>query len=194
MIHHDSHKFLIQNIPDMSSIIQLGDQWMNLDESLTYLKHKVQAADYYRQFSIAAVDIHGQNGAIPLDLCDPESARNSGLSAFAVTDFGTLEHVENLAAGLRNVFDFCHAGGMMLHVNPMTGHFPNHGYHYFTELFWEKYAHAAKLKLFTTYHHPAYHNTETGMEVYALLQKTAESKFPKPSTLNPLIEKYAFSK
>ena len=187
MIHYDSLHLFNRHISTGMRGYELGDQFMNIDENLNFAKRPVRSDVYFstRGIGITSIDIHGQNGATQADL--------STLLDFPaldfVTDFGTMEHVENLRNCLENVFNLCKVGGVMLHVNPKTGHFPEHNaYHYFTQTFWDKYAKAAGLTLLECYEHPAYHNTETGVEVYAVLQKTEESKFPNSSTLTKLLK------
>lgn len=189
MIHYHTKQLFEKYVPEGADVIQAGDQWMNIDETLNYEHHHIQAHDYYRNRQIISLDIHGENGAEPFDLSTPFPNNAFLGTADAVTDFGTLEHVKDLGVALKHFFDFCKVGGVMLHANPKTGHFPNHNaYHYFTQTFWEKYAKAAGLELLETREQAAYHNEKTGVEVYAVLRKTEESKFPTKINLQKVLK------
>jgi hypothetical protein len=60
----------------------------------------------------------------------------------AVLDFGTLEHVLNVATSFDNVAKLCARGGFILHVLP-GNNFSGHGFYQFSpELFFQIYAEA----------------------------------------------------
>lgn len=69
-------------------------------------------------------DIHGRNGSKILDLSkDNEVTEQYDI----VTDFGTLEHIEDFYMGFKNFHNLCKPGGLMIHVLPSLGHWPDHG-------------------------------------------------------------------
>jgi len=87
-------------------------------------------------YNHVSIDLNGEGGALPLDLDKPITDPKL-LNAFEiVTNFGTLEHVNNLYSGLKNVHNFCKVNGVMIHVGPYPGNWPNHGNHYLDEEFY----------------------------------------------------------
>lgn len=168
MIEYHGYEILKKHLFDGCSIVELGNQIMNLAEC-----QGTPAKDFIPCGSHTSIDQNGLNGALKLSLCEPI---NLNFKADIVTDFGTTEHVEDLFECLSNVFEFCKAGGVMIHKNPKTGNFPNHGFHFFTVEFWQEYANLCGLKIELIEEHAIYHNTVDGWEVIAVLRKTKRSK------------------
>lgn len=171
MIEYHGHNLFLKHARPNQKILELGNQEMNLVEA-----QNISAKEYYSRmgFIHTSVDQNGKDGALQLDLSKPQELDEHDF----VTDFGTTEHVENLYQCLKNVFNGCKVGGLMLHKNPKTGNFKGHGYHYFTTDFWKEYAYLCKLEVLEIYEHPIYHNTTDGWECIALLRKIEESKYP----------------
>lgn len=186
MIHHDTYNLLKSHLGDAKTILLLGDQFMNLENT------QQRAIDFLEEnhgMDATDMDINGA-GVIAEDLAKP--IRKGAYGPFdIVADFGTSEHVTNLHNCLKNVLNFTTVGGTIIHANPLVGHFPEHTREdgkpcwKFTSQFWEEYAKAAKLELVETREQAAYHNPDTGMEVYAVLKKTKDSK---PITLKKFAE------
>ena len=128
-----------------------------------------------------SVDLNGQLGAIAVNLAEPVD-RPEWVGAFdVVTDFGTSEHVGNTVEALynarKNCHTWCRVGGLMLFSNPMTGHWPGHGHHYFTRKHYLDLAMAFDYQVLDTWEHPTCGNYETGMQISAALVKLRESAF-----------------
>jgi hypothetical protein len=70
------------------------------------------------------IDIHGKNGVLLMNLSEEQEIEET---YDIITDFGTLEHIEDFYMGFKNVHNLCKNGGIMIHVLPSFGHWPNHG-------------------------------------------------------------------
>lgn len=179
MIHNDHLTHTIEPYyGNGMRVIFLGDQVMNL---ATCQSHEgVPAIKYFEEnMDTVSIDITGENGALNIDLSKNQAKKNLPDPADIVADYGTTEHVKSLIPCLKNTFNMLKVGGLAIHVNPLKGHFPNHNaYHYFSEEFWSKYIKLIGLEFVRVFTHPAYHNVDTGMEVYALYRRTEKSKFP----------------
>jgi len=118
------------------SICELGNQ------KIKFLKHRLPAGRYYRKLGVKyhiSLDLNGKNGAMAVDLDKPVPGKL--LNKFdLVTDYGTIEHVNNQYQVFRNMHDVCKEGGIMLHALPPSGHWPGHGRYYYSESFFEQLA------------------------------------------------------
>jgi hypothetical protein len=77
-----------------------------------------------------SIDLNGKDGAIKLDLSKP--IIGIGEPFDIVTNFGTIEHVSNdQYTPFLNMHNLTRVGGVMIHVQPLEGHWKGHGdYHY----------------------------------------------------------------
>ena len=161
-------------------VILLGSQRMNLAKAQDYPPEK-----FFRDYvEIEKVDINGEDNSTFLDLA--KSNKTLPKKADIVADYGTIEHVSNLINALHNTFKMLKVGGIGIHVNPLTGHFPGHNaHHYFTEEFWSKYIKLIGLDFIRVFTKPAYppagNEPIINNEVYAIYRKTKDSKFPARS-------------
>lgn len=75
-----------------------------------------------------SLDLYGSEGATIIhDLTQPVAARLR--SAFdLVIDGGTIEHIFDIAAALRNIVILLRVGGVAMHVSPVAG-WENHGFY-----------------------------------------------------------------
>lgn len=83
----------------------------------------------YRHTSI---DWNGQDGALPLDLTQSIEDPSLVGQFDVLTNSGTTEHVTDQYACFRNLHRLVKPGGVLVHLNPMTGSWPGHGIHYYT--------------------------------------------------------------
>jgi len=172
MIEQHGLELILKYARPKGFMVELGNQIMNLE-----FNQGQSAKDYFTQlgFDHVSIDKNGLNGAVSADLSKPI---RHPWSADIVTDIGTSEHVSDLYECLRNVLSFCKNGTMMIHKNPLTGHFPEHGFHFYTLEFWKEWADLCNLEVFELYEFPIYHNTETGFETIAVLRFTKDSRIP----------------
>lgn len=184
MIHWHIHEFLMKKengfLSKGNRVIELGEQYINIDQ---FNQHKEEnpllSPGFYQGIQTISIDIEPKYHALNLDLSKNISTKERPEPGDVVTDFGTLEHVGSLYWGLKNTFNLLKVGGYGMHVNPLSGGYvKNHGFHYFTEDFWRAFCGAAKLDIKMIDVKAAYHNIETGNEIYCVYQKTKESKFP----------------
>lgn len=169
MIEQHGHELFLKYAPKGGSVLELGDQIMNLE-----FVQNISAKDYYTSlgYKHTSVDINGKHGSLAIDLNYPSKS----IGQFdIVTDFGTGEHLSNLYQFLSNAFMYCSTDGIMIHKNPKTGSFPFHCYHYFTMQFWVEYARLCNLDIIELYEHAIYGNTTDGWEVIVVLRKKVDS-------------------
>lgn len=79
----------------------------------------------------ASVDLTGEGGSTVVDLCGLPRLDWRG-EWDVVTDFGTIEHVEDQDAAWRAVDYYCRGGGLMVHALPRSGHWLGHSNHHYT--------------------------------------------------------------
>lgn len=95
------------------------------------------AKDIYLDHGVAqhiSIDLNGKDGAIPLNLDDPVPFVFLG-QFDVVTNYGTIEHVNQQYQVFKNTHDMCKRGGLMIHVFPRDGNWPGHCRYYYTEQF-----------------------------------------------------------
>lgn len=193
MIHYHIHERIIKKengyIKQGDRVIELGDQEVNIDESRrsAAVGHYLKSQEFYKGIETVSIDINGEHGSLPLDLSKSIPAKSLPEPGDVLTDFGTIEHVKDLYSGLKNSFNLIKVGGLGIHVNPLaSGYAANHGFHYFTESFWEGFCKVAGLELVDLFVQAAYHNTETGNELYCIYRKAESSKFPTKKAFDHL--------
>jgi hypothetical protein len=114
----------------MLRVCEFGDQcFVDLDDqdlNGTACRH------YYEKEGVElylAFDLSGRNGSFKIDLCK----NHDFISQFdLVTDYGTIEHVNDQYNAFKNMHDLCMRGGMMLHALPVVGHWPSHSRYYYS--------------------------------------------------------------
>jgi len=128
-----------------------------------------------------SVDLNGLLGALPLNLARPIEKPEFDLNFDIVTDFGTSEHVGPHLLDLYNCRANCHrwcrSKGLLLFMNPKTGHWPGHGYHYFTQKHYEALADACGYRVLEISEAPSCGNTKDGWQVHAVFLKQNEPPF-----------------
>jgi len=126
-----------------------------------------------------------------------------GVGYDLVTDFGTSEHcvqmneyekvpfhggyinsiypkgeIKNIELGYYNCWlnkhNFLKKGGIMINVNPLTGHWPEHGYSYLGENFYDELVKVAGYEIIEQGINCATGNCETGKNVYSVLKKVSD--------------------
>lgn len=93
---------------------------------------KVAYRLYLNYKAIAAIDLHGTEDALQFDLNYPVSLDRT----FDITiNFGTGEHVFNVAQFFKTLHDLTRPGGIMLHTMPFLG-WIDHGFYTFQPTFY----------------------------------------------------------
>ena len=125
-----SFNFISQHINDQKSICELGDQQF-------YVCYPFKEASFTKVYwenkglKHTYIDLHGGNGALPFNLSEDLDIFNLDTLVpkqyDIVTDFGTMEHVDDFYNGFKNFHKLCKTGGLMIHVLPSLGHWPLHG-------------------------------------------------------------------
>jgi len=126
-------------------ICELGNQYM---EELDSPDVRSPAKPIYSSWGAQhiSIDLNGMNGALVLDLDRPIPV--SMVNAFdLVTNYGTLEHVNNQFQAFKNVHDLVRIGGVMIHTLPPPNSWPNHGRYYYSEEFVTQLAKACAYKI-----------------------------------------------
>lgn len=95
-----------------------------------------------------------------------------------VTDFGTTEHVDgNYYQARKNIHDACRVGGLMIHENPMTGHWIGHGGNYLNTNFYQQMAEHNQYQILELGVEYAMGNITDGGNVYCVLRKIFDIPF-----------------
>ena len=191
MIEINAHTLLGRHIRPEFSMLEMGNQVMDL-ENIQGLSAKKYFTD--KGFKHTSIDINGYDGALPLDM---NYVCNNKLGDFdIITDFGTIEHVENLYQVLANMFFQSNKGTVIIHKNPKTGHFPNgqghNCFHFFSVEFWKEYAKAIGAEILELFEWAIYHNEESGVEVCCVMKITQTRKFIPYKEFQELQTKYIY--
>jgi len=123
-----------------------GLKWCELGNQINY-KNEV-AKKVYQSLGVehTSIDINGKNGALPINLDKP--VPTALLDRFdVITNYGTIEHVNNQYQVFKNVHDMCKKGGIMIHVFPLKGHWPRHCRYYYSEVFVKGLANASNYRI-----------------------------------------------
>ena len=197
MIHYDIFEKLIKPyLKKGDRMIELGDQEININEkwqSAAVESGWLGSKDFFPELDVVSIDINGEHEALPLDLSKP--LRNLPEPGDVLTDFGTIEHVENLYNALKNAFNLIKISGLGMHVNPLSGGYaPDHGFHYFNKKFWLAYCEACGLDILFLDEWPCYHNTKDGWEIYVVYKKVEGSKFLKKADFDVIYKNHITKK
>ncbi len=169
------------------SILELGNQFLYICAKPfhwypdQYLNHTmdmpIAAKPFFKQFGFqhTSIDLNGKDDALVLDLATPIDL---GKQFSFATDFGTSEHVACLWQCLLNLHNHVVEEGRFFHVNPLAGNWPGHGNWYRDEEFYYAYAAMTGYKIIDMKRTAACGNTKDGWNIWCLLEKTKDSKFP----------------
>ena len=196
MIHYFTYELLKKHLKN-DTVLILGDTILDIDPERQGGKLKDYLKDKY---GVEAKDLDKYNPSDFHKIDLGKTISKTKLEAIGryslIADFGTLEHVKNLHKALINVLEFTLPGGLMIHANPKVNNFPNHAREdekpcwKFTQEFWQEYAKLAKLEVIETSEQAAYHNTQTGVEVYAVLKKKGRGRKITADEFTGLASKY----
>jgi hypothetical protein len=144
MITKQSLDFTMQTLKNLRwdldglTMCELGNQHINVDG----IPYKI-AKDYFKSRGIihTSIDRNGNDGAKIYDLSQPILRCTHPIPTFdIVTDFGTIEHVDNQYHAFWNMHKLCRQGGLMIHALPLVLHWKHHCEYYYNLQFFEKLA------------------------------------------------------
>jgi len=94
---------------------------------------RVSAKDFYESRGAVhtSIDINGLLGSVSLDLDKPLPQKYTNRFDI-VTNYGTIEHVNNQHQVFKNMHDMCKVGGIMIHIFPLVGTWIPHGRYYYS--------------------------------------------------------------
>lgn len=152
------------------------------------------AEDYFRRYHHIprSIDITGCQGAAIVDLRERQLVSPMYEAIF---QHGTVEHIDGQIYQAFNTFHHsCLVDGIMIHENPMTGNWPGHGQHYFTEEFYVELAKACKYELLEVCSEAAMGNTTDGWNICAVLRKVVDNDFITEENFNEIYAEHIRSK
>jgi hypothetical protein len=166
----------------MLRICEFGDQcFVDMDDrhlNGTACKY------YYEKAGVElyiAFDLSGRNGSVKIDLCK----NHDFMPQFdIVTNYGTIEHVNEQYHAFKNMHDLCKRGGIMLHGFPLVAHWPDHCRYYYSLAFAYELARLAKYHVITIEQAPCCGEGREGADcdlILAALQKQEEEFISKAS-------------
>lgn len=118
-----------------------------------------------------SIDLSGENDSKQWNLSEPlKTTKTFDL----VMDLGTSEHVKDYYQCFANMDKLCKVGGIIYKENPMTGHWPGHGFHYVTEDFYIQLAKISGYEIWKLETHYAMHNYESGGNIICVMRKIKE--------------------
>ena len=136
--------------PERAALLQRLDELVGArSPSRLFDLAKVFWATFLQPRSLTAIDFHGTEQALQLDLNQPvELPQTYDL----ILNLGTLEHVFNVPQALKTVHDHIRPGGLMIHGMPLSG-WVDHGFYNFQSTFyWDLAAandYAVEMALYT---------------------------------------------
>ena len=186
--------------PDIKSVMQLGSQ----NNYTTTAEKPPFMSEWFRTRGIEcdSIDLAGDDGAFKIDMSHPFPIEKE---YDLVTDFGTGEHIVQMEGyesvafheghinsiyptkvkdidagyyyGWSNKHNLLKVGGIIINVNPKTGHWPEHCYSYLTWEFYKEFIKYAGYEIIELGENCALGNCDTGINVYCIMKKTSE-RFP----------------
>ncbi len=167
MITPDGYRILKQYIKPGIGIIELGDQFADWSGQV-HGRRADEVLEELHGVAVVSVDIHGKNRALPYDLNEYPCELDDSF-ADIVTDFGTMEHTNDIYNCLKNVWRWCPNGGISIHANPDKT-YDRHGNYYFTPAFWQTYCDITGAELLHMETTPVYRKDNPHHELYAVVQ------------------------
>ena len=138
-----------------------------------------------------SIDINGFGKSIMMDLNieNPVEKQYDFL-----TDFGTFEHINNFYMALKNMHNFCKDGGLMMHILPAFGHWPNHGTWRAQRPFWIKLGKDNEYRILDVHEEKTWIGGHDSDQIYIVYEKEVEKEFTDLETFNTfgLIKAYEF--
>jgi len=111
-----------------------GLRWCEFGNQGMYTKEVAKKVYENRGVEHTSMDLNGRNGSLIIDLGKP--APLNLVNYFdVVTNYGTIEHVNNQYEAFKNAHDLCKVGGIMIHGFPLVGNWMKHSRYLYSEKF-----------------------------------------------------------
>lgn len=145
-------------------LLELGNQCIRNEVKRKYKCRSGKSKVYFldKRCHHHAIDWNGEDGAIPLDLCEPIPIPKFMNAFEIITDFGDMEHVRGGAIttvrdhwepgeghwkAWMNIHDMGKVECIYLHTLPAVGAFKNHGSYHYTFKFFRELARCNEYRL-----------------------------------------------
>ena len=89
-------------------------------------------------YNVTSIDIMGDRGSIPVNLCEDISLWNLG-QFDVITNYGTTEHVDNQYMCWKNIHKSLKVGGIIINEIPKVGNWPGHCEFYYDLKFFQEF-------------------------------------------------------
>lgn len=186
---------------NVKSVLDFGSQ----NDYSTGLEKPPFISEWYKlkRIDYTCIDLAGDNNSLKLDLSE---VLPTPVKFDLVCDIGTSEHcvqmneyesipfqdgyinsiypkgeIKSIEQGYYNCWlnkhNLCKVGGLIISENPLTGHWPEHGYSYLTESFYKELESFTDFEILELGRNAGSGNYETGMNVYCVIKKHGD-KFP----------------
>ena len=111
-----------------------GLKWCELGNQSTWDRKSAKEMYITRGVDHTSIDLNGQDGVLRLDLERPLPEYLIGKFDI-VTNYGTVEHINDQNAVFHNIHKLCKKGGIMVHGLPFVLNWPRHGRYYYAREF-----------------------------------------------------------
>lgn len=164
-------QFTIKSVCDLGAQNDYSDEVVKTNPgSFPYISEwwKSKGVQY------TSIDISGENGSLKEDLSKPISI-NTYFDL--VCDFGTSEHVRDYYQVTKNIHKLCKVGGIIIREVPLIDNWPEHGFHYVNEQFFENLAKLNDYKILEMKTEAAMGNVTDGWNIVCVMQKVSSHDF-----------------
>lgn len=158
-------------LPSIKTMLQIGCQ-----NIYTYENNGGLAHPYFESLGIKilTIDITGCQGSEVVDLRILKYLGQYDI----VTDYGCGEHVDgNYYQFHHNIHTATKQGGLIIHENPRTGHWPGHGCNYIDMEFYKRLAELCGYEILELCEEYAMGNTTDGCNISVVLRKMNDNSF-----------------
>ncbi len=143
---HDDIAIYADNYLKEQLVKELVLIWEKKPATLPYDITKIWYKTFFQAKSINAIDLHGTNKALKIDLNLPHELNRQ---YDYVIDIGTGEHVFNIFQFFQSIHKWTKPNGFIIHCLPVAGDI-DHGFYNFHPTFYWDIAHANKYKQLIT--------------------------------------------
>lgn len=172
---------IFRHIGNGDTILELGCQNLYVNPYYGHISN-----EHFKRlgYDIDTWDITGCNGAEIMDLRQPIELKKQ---YDVITDYGTTEHIDgNYYQAHKNIHNHCKIGGIIIHENPKTGHWPGHGCNYVDMEFYEGLADACGYDILELCEEYAMGNTTDGCNISVVMRKVVDRPFITENKFNSI--------